>query len=349
MKKVLAAMSGGLDSSVAAALLKRDNYDVEGAFMRLTDLPASREAEKRAKEAARVLSIPFYVFDFQKEFREIIIGYFLDGYRKGITPNPCVLCNKRIKFGLFLKKAREMGMDYVATGHYARLEGGKLMKAKDRENDQTYFLWMLEQGELKRILFPIGRYKREEVRKMAEGFHLDFLLDIKKSTGICFIPESVSRFLKERLKPEPGLIMEEKSPSLPNPEPLGRHQGLAFYAIGQREGIFLPDGPWYVTGKDSKRNVLLVSKKERSLYRKELVAEDVNWISGERPNLPLKIRAKIRYRHPSVPAILQKAGRGRYRIVFSSGQRAITPGQSVVFYLRQELLGGGIISVISPG
>lgn len=360
MKKVIIAMSGGIDSSVAAALLKRGGFDVVGVFMRFWMAPekdgligawnkcCSPEAESRARKVAKILRIPFYVFNFEKEFKERIVDYFLAGYKKGITPNPCVVCNKEIKFGLLLEKALKLDANYVATGHYARKIQNpkskifKLLMAKDKNKDQSYFLWMLNQKQLKRILFPIGDYTRSEVEKLAKKFKLNFLLNIPKSIEICFIRTTINDFLKRYLKSKPGPIIC----SSPGDEQMviGSHRGLWFYTIGQRKGIGLAAGPYYVLDKDLKKNILIVTKNENDLLKNELICKNVNWISGKEPKLPLKIKAKIRYRQKLASATINSKLKAKsYKIVFEKPQRAITPGQSVVFYKGQELLGGGII------
>jgi tRNA-specific 2-thiouridylase len=377
-KKIIVAMSGGVDSSVAAALLKRTGFNLIGVFMKFwrdagfsENRCCSSEAEKRARKVAKILKIPFYVFNFEKEFKKRIVNYFLKEHKKGLTPNPCVVCNKEIKFGLLLKKALALDADFVATGHYARIKSSanseyitnkrinkfensrlirySLIKSKDKEKDQSYFLWMLNQKQLKRILFPIGDYTRSEVEKLAKKFRLP-VLSARKSVEICFIKSTVNDFLKKYLKENPGKIITREG------KIIGKHQGLWFYTIGQRKGIKLPSGPYYVIAKDFKKNLLIVSKNEKDLAKKELVAKNVNWILGKMPRLPLKIKAKIRYRHEAVPAIITKnlkpttkrnqrflTGQGIYKLKFTKLQRAITPGQSVVFYRGDELLGGGII------
>ena len=378
-KKVVIAMSGGLDSSVAAALLKKDFYpelgrrvDVIGVFMKFwapqsgvtrinadgnADLRGfenrccSPESEIRARKVAKILKIPFYVFNFEKEFKKRIVDYFLDGYKKGITPNPCVICNKEIKFGLLLEKTLKLGADFVATGHYARIKIKNqkskikdycLLKARDKEKDQSYFLWMLNQEQSKRILFPIGDYTRAEVDKLAKKFKLP-VLKAKKSVEICFIPKTINDFLKKYLKQKPGPVVEQVHYGVN--KIIGRHEGLWFYTIGQRKGIGLAGGPYFVLDKDLKRNLLIVTKNEKDLYEKELICENVNWISGKEPKFPLKIKAKIRYRHQLAPATITKNLQSTiYNLKFARLQRAITPGQSVVFYSGDELLGGGIIS-----
>ena len=304
-----------------------------------------------------------YVFNFEKQFKRRIVDYFLDSYKKGITPNPCVVCNKEIKFGLLLEKALALNADYIATGHYARkIQNPKskiqnLLKAKDKNKDQSYFLWMLNQKQLKRILFPIGDYTRKEVEKLAKKFKLP-VLKAKKSVEICFIKttmvaetsshltprsaqltgqSSVNDFLKKYLKEKPGKVVDTRGKAV------GNHRGLYFYTIGQRKGIGLPGGPYYVLDKDLKKNILIVTKNEKDLYKKELTTKNVNWVSGKEPKLPLKIKAKIRYRHQAASAAIYKLKTKNYKLVFDKPQRAITPGQSVVFFKGQEVLGGGII------
>ena len=369
-------MSGGVDSSVAAALLKRADFDVIGVFMKFWSPRCSPEAETRARKVAKILKIPFYVFNFEKEFKERIVDYFLESYKKGITPNPCVLCNKEIKFGLLLEKALALDADFIATGHYAlkreiknpclrrreksKIKNYKLLKAKDKNKDQSYFLWMLNQKQLEKILFPIGDYTRKEVENLAKKFKLP-VLKAKKSVEICFIKNSINDFLKRYLKQKPGPVVEpqRRTSSLRGRQVhdgvkkiIGQHQGLWFYTIGQRKGIRLPSGPYYVLDKDLKRNLLIVTKNEKDLLKKELICKNVNWVSGKVPEFPLKIKAKIRYQSELAPAIMtyKLKNLSTYKLTFTKPQRAITPGQSVVFYLPaqagkgQEVLGGGIIN-----
>jgi len=351
-------MSGGLDSSVAAALLKKAGFEVTGVFMKLVNLPRFKDYnspttsshrrsrwapdEKRAKKIAKILKTPLLVLDLRKEFKKRIVDYFLNGYKKGVTPNPCVVCNKEIKFGLLLEKALSLEADYIATGHYARLKRGEngvhLLKAKDKNKDQSYFLWMLSQNQLERILFPIGDYPRGEVEKLAKKFKLSFLLNIPKSMEICFIQTTINNFLKRYLKPKPGKIISTEG------KVIGKHQGLFFYTTGQRKGIRLPGGPYYVLDKNLNKNILIVAKDEKDLYKKELFAKNFNWISGKEPKLSLKVKAKIRYRHqPATATIIKSLKPKTYHLKFKKPQRAITSGQSVVFYRGGEVVGGGII------
>lgn len=351
--KVVCAMSGGVDSSVASALLKRAGFDVVGIFMKFWLAPeknglqgswnrcCSPEAEKRARFVASKIGIPFYVLNFEKDFKKKIVDCFLRKHREGVTPNPCVVCNKEVKFGLLLNKTPELGADFIATGHYARIKEGKggisLTKARDKQKDQSYFLWKLNQKQLKHVLFPVGGYTKTEVKKMAKDFKLP-LSGISESQEICFIKTTTSDFLRQYLKKKPGKIIDAQG------KVMGEHQGLWFYTIGQRKGIRLPGGPFYVLNKDSKKNLLIVTKKERDLYKKELIFKNVNWISGKKPKLPLRVKAKIRYRHLAASATITKDLKPKtYALKFDKAQKAMTPGQSVVFYRRDEVLGGGII------
>jgi tRNA-specific 2-thiouridylase len=345
-------MSGGVDSSVAAALLKRQGLDVSAIFMRLWCESYSARAEKKAKQVAESLNIPFFVFNIEKKFKKKIVDYFLKEYKEGITPNPCVNCNKEIKFGLLLDEALRLGADYLATGHYARLRREipnsksqitncqyKLFRGIDITKDQSYFLWKLSQKQLKHILFPIGGYKKTKVRELAKKFNLP-TFNIPESQEICFIKSTVSNFLGQYIKSESGDVLTTDN------KKVGEHQGLSFYTIGQRKGIGLSGGPFYVVDKNLKENTLIISSffKDKNLYKKKLIAKNINWVKGKMPKLPLKTKTQIRYGHKAFSAtIVKKFKNGNIEIVFTQSQRAITPGQSVVFYKYKELLGGGII------
>ena len=345
--KVVVAMSGGVDSSVAAALLKEGGHEVIGATMQLRPRDGAGgcglEAIDVARKVARRLDIPHYVLDFRYIFSERVIADFCREYRRGRTPNPCVRCNRYIKFGALLEKAREMGADFIATGHHARVERSKtgqylLKKGADSHKDQSYFLYVLTQEQLKHTLFPIGHLTKARVRGMAAELGLP-VADRPESQEICFIPDDdYHGFLKEYLPQaaEPGPILSEEGKNL------GRHQGIMFYTIGQRQGLGIAaPQPFYVTAIQPDKNAIIVGYKE-AVYGTELIATDVNWIAG-RPEPDFKIKARIRYRHPEAAATLTPMDDGRVYVKFAAPQMAITPGQAVVFYDGDTVLGGGTI------
>ncbi len=362
-KKVIVGMSGGVDSAVAAILLKNQGYEVAGVFMhfwhdvadklenidmRIENKCCSREAEESARKVAQKLGIKFYSVNVSKEFKKAVVDYFLDEYNSGRTPNPCVECNREIKFGIMIDKALAMGADYVATGHYVRKLKTKnekrktvykLLKAKDANKDQSYFLYTLTQKKLKHCLFPIGDYTKTEVREMAKKYKLE-IHDKKESQEICFIQTKYyGDFLRKYLKLVPGKIVDK------NGNMLGEHKGLPLYTIGQRRDIGIGGtGPYYVVGMNRRKNQLIVSDNinDKNLFSKELIAKKVNWISGNIPNFPLKIKAKVRYRMSEEFAVVDKI-KEKYAIKFLKPQRAVMPGQSIVFYKGDELFGGGII------
>ena len=351
-------MSGGVDSSVAALLLKNKGYDVVGAFMKgwfwsgpdaSVGVNCAEEDARDARRVAGVLGIPFYVFDFESEFKKEVVDYMIGEYAVGRTPNPDVMCNREIKFGLFLKKTLALGADYIATGHYVQLKRNNpnfkrssangifsVLMAKDKNKDQSYFLWTLTQKQLKHCLFPIGNYTKHHIRAIAGKYNLP-TAEKPDSQGVCFVGEiDVAGFLKEKLGKNPGPILTLAG------KKIGIHDGLSFYTIGQRRGIGSTGGgvPYYVVSKDERKNALIVAEAENpALFSKELTIKDINWISWKQPKLPLQCLARIRYRQP-----LQKATINKYSIVFDEPQRAVTPGQSAVFYIKTgEMLGGGII------
>jgi tRNA-specific 2-thiouridylase len=356
--RVICAMSGGVDSSVAAALLVKQGYDVIGIFMKLwaekvdsTDLVrenicCSVEASTAARAVAEKLGIPFYVVNFEKEFKKAVVDYYIEEYESGRTPNPCVICNRDIKGELLMKKGVELGADYLATGHYARIKkvknGYKFMQAKDKNKDQTYFLWTLAQDKLAHLLLPCGDFTKPEIRRMALEFGLPTATR-RESQGICFIPDrNVGGFLRRYAQnlTEPGPIVELKTS-----EQIGQHDGLINYTIGQREGLGL-GGPtaYYVVKLESHSNTLVVGSNE-DLFQKELIAVNLNWIN---PTIGRKlptagIGARIRHGHSIEKCRLLIIDDQSVKVIFNKSQRAITPGQSIVFYHGQEVLGGGII------
>ncbi len=347
--KVFMAMSGGVDSSVAAALLKKQGYDIYGGFIRgwyPAGIPCTwREDRRDAMRVAAILGIPFYTFDFGKEYKKAVIDYMIKEYKAGRTPNPDVMCNKHIKFGLFLKKVRKMGADKIATGHYVKKskiknQKSKLSIAKDENKDQSYFLWTLTQKQLKYCLFPIGDYLKPDVRRMAKKFNLP-VAEKPDSQGLCFVGEfKMEEFLKNYIRPKPGKIINE------NEKIIGQHKGVEYYTIGQRQGIGLAAGkPYYVVDKNLKKNILFVAEKfnEEKFYKKEIFIKNTNWILGNPPvNGSKKYLGRVRYRQPLQKCALFTSG-SKFRIVFDKPQRAVAPGQSMVIYDKDQMLGGGII------
>jgi len=346
--RVAVLMSGGVDSSVAAGLLKEAGHEVIGFTLQLW--PSTKEvggccglsAIEDAKKVARIINIPHYVLNCRKVFQKEVIDYFCQAYLSGRTPNPCIMCNRRIKFDYFLKKAKEISADYVASGHYARIirKGTHyfLKKGIDAKRDQSYFLYNLTREQLSAVLFPLGGFTKEEVRKKARYFCFPNS-EKEGSQEICFIPDNdYGRFIRDRFPGAavPGPIFG------PDGKLLGRHKGIAFYTVGQREGlgVSLPK-PLYVVGIDSVRNSLRVAEKE-AVYREELLASDLNWITG-RPSGTFKAKAKIRYQNLETSVTVESIN-GKVRVKFSKPQFAVTPGQSIVFYRRGTVLGGGVIS-----
>lgn len=330
-KKVFVAMSGGVDSSVAALLLKRQGYDVVGAHMVCWEGCDNRDDRRDAMRVAAKLGIGFLTFDFRKEYRERVFEYMVSEYAAGRTPNPDVACNKEIKFGIFLKKALEFGASYVATGHYVRKNGDKLFEAKDKNKDQSYFLWALAPEKLKYCLFPIGDYLKSEVRETAREAGLP-TAEKKDSQGLCFVGKvDFPDFLREILPQKEGAILNSAG------EVLGKHDGAHLYTVGQRHGLKIGGlrEPVYVAARDIQTNTLLVVQKEQpELYRSEIEVENLNSF-GE---LPQELEVRIRYRQPK-----QNVSLFGNKIIFETPQRGVASGQSCVFYSGEEMLGGGVI------
>ncbi|MGH8212650.1 MAG: tRNA 2-thiouridine(34) synthase MnmA [Rhodanobacteraceae bacterium] len=352
--RVVVGLSGGVDSAVAALLLRSAGEDVAGMFMQNweDDEPDSAcRADEDRKDALAVcakLGIPFHARNFSAEYSERVFAHFLSEYRAGRTPNPDVLCNREIKFHTFLGAARELGAEKIATGHYARIEHSdgrwKLRRAGDADKDQTYFLHTLDQVQLGAALFPLGGVRKPQVRALARdaGFAVH---DKKDSTGICFIGERDFRaFLSKYLPAQPGELRT------PEGEMLGEHRGAMFYTPGQRTGLRIGGRagsggePWYVVGKDVRRNLVYVAQgaRNRWLMSQTLLAENVNWIAGEIPVLPLRCEAMVRYRQIPQACTMEPTDNG-INVRFEEMQRAVAPGQSVVFYAGDECLGGGVI------
>ncbi len=348
-KKVVCGMSGGVDSSVAIYLLKKQGFDIVGVFIKFFDLPSLKQSEKQAKKIAGIFKIPFFVFDFRKEFKKKIIDNFIKELKKGKTPNPCVLCNKEMKFKFLFKelKNKKIDFDFVATGHYAKIKKikneYKIFQAKDRLKDQTYFLWSLKQNELKKVLFPLGDYSKQEIKSIANKIKIHKFTSVE-SQEICFTDGDINNFLKKNIKQNKGLIVEQVDDK--TKKIVGEHNGLWFYTIGQRKAIKLSGGPYFVLDKDIKKNILYITKNEKKLYNQELIAKNINYISGKKIKLPMRVKTKIRYNSKAVEAEIKKyldKKQNSVLVKFSRPQKAITAGQSIVFYKNAELLGGGII------
>jgi tRNA-specific 2-thiouridylase len=347
-KKVLVAMSGGVDSSVAAIVLKNEGYNVSGVTMRFGIAGEDERvrccgaaAVDDAKRVCARLKIPHYVFDYAGELEEKVIAKFVSEYKKGRTPNPCVDCNRSLKFGSLLEKAKALGFDYLATGHYAAIErsdaGFYLKRPRDRKKDQTYFLYAIPYGDLGRILFPLASLTKEEVRSIARHAFLP-VAEKKESQDICFVTQkNYQEFLSERIQGlNPGSIVDMQG------NILGRHRGIIFYTIGQRGGLGISHTtPLYVVSIDSNENRIVVGEK-KDLKAKGLLAGNVNMLAQ---SWPRQVYAKIRYRKKEAPCEVTTEN-NRLRVLFIEEQEAITPGQSVVFYAHDCVLGGGVIEEV---
>lgn len=353
-KKVMIGMSGGVDSSVAAAILKQEGYEVTGITMKIWpedqggERPeggcCSLSAVDDARRVAFQLDIPYYVLNFQDIFEDRVIRYFVDEYQRGRTPNPCIACNRYVKFDALLKKAVSMGIDYIATGHYARISkdpatGRMLLKKSVTEKkDQTYALYNMTQEQLSRTLMPIGDYDKETVRKIAADLGFD-IADKPDSQEICFVPDNqYGGFVCSRMEklPVPGKFVDTAG------NILGVHKGIVHYTVGQRKGLGSFGKPMYVVRIDAETNTVVLGEAGEE-YSMGLIASDLNWIAFDRPTSPMRVSAKVRYTAKETEAVITPLEDGTLRVDFPTPQRAITPGQSVVFYDREIVLGGGVI------
>jgi len=346
--RVVVGMSGGVDSSVAALLLKREGHDVVGLFMKnwedddTDEYCSTRQDLIDAAAAADVIGIELEAVNFAAEYKDRVFAEFLREYSAGRTPNPDVLCNAEIKFKAFLDHAMRLGADKIATGHYARTDGKRLLRGKDAGKDQSYFLHRLSQAQLARVLFPVGELEKSEVRRIALEAKLPNHAK-KDSTGICFIGERPFReFLNRYLPKAPGPMVDDKGRAV------GEHIGLAFYTIGQRKGIGIGGAgePWYVAGKDLAANKLVVVQGHDHplLLKRSLSADETSWIAGASPAEHSQYTAKTRYRQADAPCTLSRVLESEIKVEFATPQWAVTPGQSVVLYEGEACLGGGLIA-----
>ena len=359
-KRALVAMSGGVDSSVAAALLAREGYEVVGVTMRLFPAPfegagklskscCSLEDVEDARATCRIIGAKHYYMNFEKEFEQHVIDYFVGEYEQGRTPHPCLACNDRLKFSFLMERAELMGADVVATGHYARIASGEdghrsLLRGADALKDQSYVLYNLRQDQLRRLAFPVGGYSKDEIRGIARDEGLP-VADKPDSQDICFIPTGTYReFVVKRLeKPTTGVVVDIEG------NVLAEHDGIHQFTIGQRKGLPIPGGkkrPIYVTSINSKSGTVTVGSVD-GLLRQEVYASAVNWIDGE-PPANGDLTAKIRYRSPEEPASVDMLTPEIGKVTFSTPMRACTPGQAIVFYEGEKVLGGGFIELESP-
>ncbi len=356
-KRVVVAMSGGVDSSVAAALLVEKGYEVIGITMQIWPQAqeptpggcCSLDTIQDARGVAEGLGIPFYVVNFRDIFEEKVIDYFTAEYLRGRTPNPCIACNRQIKFAALLERAKALEADYLATGHYARVvysaevQRYLLLKGKDERKDQSYVLYNLTQEQLAHTLFPLGEYTKDQIREKAAQLGLK-VADKAESQEICFIPDhDYKKFLLERVGAvefPPGDFVNLQG------EVLGRHRGLPFYTVGQRKGLGLALGyPVYVVALDPERNRVIVGLEEE-VFHQELYARDNNFIAIPALTEALEVQAKIRYTAPAAPARILPAGEGRVNVIFEKPQRAATPGQAVVYYQGDVVVGGSTIDEV---
>ena len=356
-RKVVVGLSGGVDSSVSLLLLKKQGYQPIGVSLKYAvwenkknilreNICCSEASFNIAREICKRLNVPYYIVDHEIDFKNKVIGYFLKVLKDKKTPNPCLVCNKAVKFNKLFDFAKKHGAQYVATGHYAKVRRNQetkkyeLLKAKDDRKDQSYFLCLLNQKQLAKIIFPLGDYNKDQVYKIAQKEGFEFFTKIKQSQDLCFVAQqSILSYLEEEIGFESGKIVDLKG------NVLGEHQGLHFYTIGQRKGIGLSSGPWWVVRLDKKKNQLVITNDENdlALFSKEVIVTDYHFISGQIPTKVIKAEAKTRYYQKLALVKIFKPKNKKLKMVFDQPQKTITPGQWAVFYKDDACLGGGII------
>jgi len=355
-QKVIVGLSGGVDSSAALILLKKQGFEPIGVTLKLPvwknkvntcrdNVCCTPESITIAKNICQKLNVPYFIVDAQKEFQKEVVNYFLQELKKYHTPNPCVICNRNLKFYLLITLAKKMKIPYVATGHYAQIQLNKktglfeLLQGKDKNKDQSYSLSFLQPKQLKYLILPLGKYLKTETYQLVHQAGFPFFKKTKESQNFCFVSnQALPEFIKQKLGTNMGKITDLKG------RVLGAHQGLYFYTLGQRKGLKLSNGPYYVVGFDTKNNVLLVSKKTKDLYKKEAVLSPLNLISLKFGGKPINVWAKIRTHSALAKATLYLLNKNKAKIIFQKPQKAITPGQFCVFYQNNKCLGGGIIN-----
>ncbi|MFA5159078.1 MAG: tRNA 2-thiouridine(34) synthase MnmA [Candidatus Omnitrophota bacterium] len=353
-KSIVVGMSGGVDSSMALVLLKEKGWNPVGVSLKYPvwedranclkeNICCSMESFQIAENICKKLGVPYHVFDVSRDFKKEVINYFLDRLRGHKTPNPCVMCNRYLKFKKLLEWAAQHDIAYVATGHYAQVRKNlktrkfELLKGQDVEKDQTYSLSFLSQGQLRRVVFPLGDYTKQEIYRMAEDRGFEIFLKRKQSQDFCFVSGSaMESFLTKEIGKNEGEVLDDAG------NVIGRHQGLHFYTVGQRKGLGFSGGPFFVTGFDVKNNVLKVSRDEQKLLSREVFLSPCNFFGGM-PEQSMRVRVKIRYRQVAAPGVLHPLSGNGARIVFDKPQRAVTPGQFAVLYQRNVCLGAGEI------